>query len=185
MARKKQGTEAVLDPIELDTNMPTETLEAVSAPETAEATESKKVKVSGERKTGQELLDFVRENQELPGSELAFGAGYYTKTTDVETGETSTRIHTNEFFKAVTEASTGIVIPTVKRAYSSRRGRAPIVTVGKMGNCVVGARHTAIAGFAAGSKVRVTAEEGRIVLELDPDAATGATAADESDELDI
>ena len=178
MARKKTGTEAVLDPIDTDPEMATETI----APET-EATRASKVKVSGERMSGQELLTYVQNNQGVPGEELAFGAGYYTKTTDAETGETNTRIHKNEFFKAVTEASTGIVIPTAKRAYSSRKGRAPIVTVGKTGNCVVGSRHSAIAGFEPCSKVRVTAEPGRIILEA-ADAAEAAAAA-EDDDLDL
>lgn len=177
MARKKQGAEAVLDPTETDSEMATETI----APETE--SKSNKVKVTGERKVGQELLAYVQENQGVPGDELAYGAGYYTKTTDPETGETNTRIHKNEFFKAVTEASTGIVIPAAKRAYTSRRGRAPIVTIGKSGNCVVGARHSAVAGFEPGSKVRVTAEAGRIVLEPCTDAES--VAAGDDDELDL
>lgn len=178
MARKKQDSDtAVLDPIETDSEMSV----AAVAPETAEAIKSNKVKVGGERKAGQELLDYVQANQGVAGDELAFGAGYYTKITDAETGETQTRIHKNEFFKAVTEASTGIVIPSARRAYSSRKGRAPIVTVGKTGNCVVGARHSAIAGFAPGSKVQVSAEEGKIVLTSlgDVDAAEG------DDDLDL
>lgn len=180
MARKKQDSDtAVLDPIETDSEMSVEAI----APETAEASKSSKVKVGGERKVGQELLDYVQANQGVAGDELAFGAGYYTKITDAETGETQTRIHKNEFFKAVTEASTGIVIPSARRAYSSRKGRAPIVTVGKTGNCVVGARHSAIAGFAPGSKVQVTAEEGKIVLTSLSD--TEAAGADGDDDLDL
>jgi len=176
MARKKQDSDtAVLDPIEIDSEM---SVEAVAP----EAVKSTKVKVGGERKAGQELLDYVQANQGVAGDELAFGAGYYTKITDAETGETQTRIHKNEFFKALTEASTGIVIPSARRAYSSRKGRAPIVTVGKTGNCVVGARHSAIAGFAPGSKVQVTAEEGKIVLTPMSDAEA---AEAEEDDLDL
>lgn len=180
MARKKRDADtAVLDPIETDSEM---SVEAV-APEAAQATKSTKVKVGGERKVGQELLDYVQANQGVAGDELAFGAGYYTKITDAETGETQTRIHKNEFFKAITEASTGIVIPSARRAYSSRKGRAPIVTVGKTGNCVVGARHSAIAGFAPGSKVQVSAEEGKIILTPCTDAE--AVAETEEDDLDL
>lgn len=181
MARKKQDSDtAVLDPIETDSEM---SVEAVAPETTAEAAKSAKVKVGGERKVGQELLDYVQANQGVAGDELAFGAGYYTKITDAETGETQTRIHKNEFFKAVTEASTGIVIPSARRAYSSRKGRAPIVTVGKTGNCVVGARHSAIAGFAPGSKVQVSAEEGKIILTPCTDAE--AVAETEEDDLDL
>jgi hypothetical protein len=182
MARKKQDAQAVLDHTELDaTQMPTEA--AVLETETSEATKSNKVKVSGERKVGQELLDFVQANQSLPPEDLAFGAGYYTKETDSETGETSTRLHKNEFFKAVTEASTGIAFVPTKRAFTARRGRAPIITVGKTGNCVVGARHATIAGFAPGSKVTVTAEEGKIVLTPCGDSDSADEGADE--DLDI
>jgi len=182
MARKKQDAEAVLDPIELDdTKMPTEA--AVPETETSEANKSTKVKVSGERKAGQELLDYVQANQSLPPEDLAFGAGYYTKETDSETGETSTRLHKNEFFKAVTEASTGIAFVPAKRAYTARRGRAPIITVGKTGNCVVGSRHATIAGFEPGSKVSVTAEEGKIILT--PCADEAASADDSGDDLDL
>jgi hypothetical protein len=180
MARKKQDSAtAVLDPIETDSEMSVEAI----APEAPEAAKSSKVKVGGERKAGQELLDYVQANQGVAGDELAFGAGYYTKITDAETGETQTRIHKNEFFKAVTEASTGIVIPSARRAYSSRKGRAPIVTVGKTGNCVVGARHSAIAGFEAGSKVQVTAEAGKIILT--PLDSAEAAEVEGDDDLDL
>ncbi|NCU71492.1 MAG: hypothetical protein EBY66_00515 [Candidatus Fonsibacter lacus] len=179
MARKKQDSDtAVLDPIETDTEMSTEVL----TPET-EAAKSTKVKVGGERKVGQELLEYAQNNQGIPGDELAYGAGYYTKITDAETGETQTRIHKNEFFKALTEASTGLVIPSARRAYSSRKGRAPIVTIGKTGNCVVGARHSAIAGFEPGSKVQVAAEAGKIVLTALGEAEAAEVEAD--DDLDL
>ena len=177
MARKNQGATAVLDPIEQnETQMSTETANAAPASQS-------KVKVTGERKVGQELLDFVQANQSLPPEELAFGAGYYTKETDSETGETSTRLHKNEFFKAVTEASTGIAFVPTKRAFTARRGRAPVITVGKTGNCVVGARHANIAGFAPGSKVTVSAEAGKIVLTPCGDAEPAGEAAEE--DLDL
>jgi hypothetical protein len=180
MARKKQGAETALDPIETN-EVPSQVMSTETA--TAEASKAAKTRVSGERKVGKDLLQYVQENQGLPGEELALGAGYFTNLTDNETGELSTRIHKNEFFKAVTEASTGIVIPAAKRAYTSRRGRAPIITVGKTGNCVVGARHSAVAGFEPGSKVQVTAEQGRIILEVG-DASEVEAAAEEED-LDL
>lgn len=178
MARKKPGAEAVLDPVEPNATMPTQTI----TPET-ETSKASKVKVTGERKVGQELLDFVQSNQELPPEELAFAAGYYTKETDPETGETKTRLHKNEFFKAVTEASSGIAFAPTKRAYTARRGRAPVITVGKLGNCVVGARHSSIAGFAPGSKVQVSAEEGKIILTPCTDADAASDEGD--DDLDL
>jgi len=82
----------------------------------------------------------------------------------------------------MTEASTGYVPPSNRRSYTVRRGRQPVITVGKTGNCVVGNRHSSIAGFGPGSKVQVTAEEGKIVLT----AFEGdADAADEGDDLDL
>ena len=181
MARKKQGAETVLDPIETD-QMPTE----VAAPEIEnEVSEgAKTVRVRGEKKVGQELLDFVKENEGMPVEELAFNAGYYTKTTNVETGETTTTPHKTEFFKAVTEASTGVAFTSAKRAYSSRRGRAPVITVGKTGNCVVGARHGAVAGFGPGSKVQVTSEAGKIVL-TPYEGADAPEEASSEDDLDL
>jgi hypothetical protein len=159
MARKKQATEAVLDHPETD-SMSTETLTTI-----AEAAENAKVvRVRGEKKVGQELLDFVKANEGMPVEDLAFNAGYYTKTTNVETGETNTTPHKTEFFKAVTEASTGIPFVSTKRTYSTRKGRAPVITVGKLGNCVVGARHSSVAGFGPGSKVQVASEAGKIIL---------------------
>lgn len=184
MARKKQGAETAPDSTETNNEVPSQ----IMSTETAAVDTSKaasKTRVTGERKVGQDLLQYVQENQGIPGEELALGAGYFTNLTDNETGEVSTRIHKNEFFKAVTEASTGIVIPAAKRAYTSRRGRAPIITVSKTtGNCVVGARHTAIAGFEPGSKVQVTAEQGRIILEAG-DSPEVETAATEDEDLDL
>jgi len=184
MPRKKQDAQAVLEPSDLQTlEMSTET--ATPEVETAEAAKPAKVRVSGERKVGQELLDFAQANQGMAPEELAFGAGYYTKETNTETGETSTRLHKEAFFRALTEASTGIAFAPTKRAYTSRRGRAPVVTLGKTGNCVVGARHTSIAGFEPGGKVHVAAEEGKIILT--PYQGEEGDAADSSsdDDLDL
>jgi len=161
MARKKQAAETADRSLELETPDMSETTET-TAVENAETKKPEKIK--GERKTGQELLDFVQANQSLPPEELAVGAGYFTKEVDPETGETKTRSHKNEFFKAMTEASTGITFVPAKRTFTSRRGRAPIATIGAIGNCVIGARHTTVAGFEPGAQVKVTAEEGKITL---------------------
>lgn len=179
MARKKQGAKAVLDNPETD-SMPTETAIQTETNEGA-----KIVRVRGEKKVGQELLDFVKANEGMPVEDLAFNAGYYTKTTNVETGETNTTPHKTEFFKAVTEASTGIPFTSVKRAYSSRKGRAPVITVGKLGNCVVGARHSSVAGFEPGSKVFVTSEAGKIVLTPYEGGAGDEVDAEGEDDLDL
>lgn len=177
MARKKQGAEAVLDSPETDEQMSTETA-------TLEATETPKiVKIRGEKMTGQALLTFLKENEGMPVEDLAYNAGYYTKTVNSETGETKTTPHKSEFFKALTEASTGVPLTSAKRAYSSRKNRAPVITVAKSGNCVVGGRHSAVAGFEPGSKVLVTAEPGKIVLTVHE----GEDVADEAgdDDLDL
>lgn len=179
MARKKQGAEAVLDSPETDQMSTEATIEATETTETA-----KTVKVRGEKKVGQELLDFVKANEGMPVEDLAFNAGYYTKTTNVETGETNTTPHKQEFFKAVTEASTGIAFTPAKRAYSSRKGRAPVITVGKLGNCVVGMRHSSIAGFEPGSKVQVTSEAGRIIL-TPYEGSDAPEVSSEEDDLDL
>jgi hypothetical protein len=178
MARKKQGAENVLDPI--DSEMAPATL----APEVEEieTLEVGKTKVKGDKMTGQALLDYVGAHKEDPIEEVLFSTGYYTLVTDSETGETETRYHKPAFFKAMTEASTGYVPPTNRRSYTTRRGRQPVITVGKTGNCVVGNRHSSIAGFGPGSKVQVTAEAGKIVLTA---FEGSADAADEGDDLDL
>lgn len=176
MARKNQADVAVLNSPETN-EMPTETATA------KEVNSAKLVRVRGEKKTGQELLDFVKANEGMPVEDLAFNAGYYTKATNAETGETTTTPHKSEFFKAVTEASTGIGFTSTKRTYSTRKGRAPVITVGKLGNCVVGARHSSVAGFEPGSKVSVSSEAGRIVLTPyeGSEPAENADAEDEDD----
>lgn len=183
MARKKQAAEATTDPNDSSTPDMPETVETAT-PESAETRKPKKIK--GERKTGEELLKFVQANQELCPEELALGAGYYTQEVDPETNEPvgEPRLQKNEFFKAMTEASSGITFAPAKRAYSSRRGRAPIATIGKIGNCVVGARHTTVAGFEPGTQVKIEAEQGKITLT--PCAESDGAAEESSgDDLDI
>jgi hypothetical protein len=181
MARKKQDAENVQDPTVSE--MTTETL----APEVeeTEAPEAGKTKVKGEKITGQALLDYVGAHKEDPIEEVLFATGYYTLVTDSETGETETRYHKPAFFKAMTAASTGYEPPASRRSYTTRRSRQPVITVGKTGNCVVGNRHSSIAGFEAGSKVQVVAEAGRIVLTALEGSADAADAADEGDDLDL
>lgn len=182
MARKKQGAENASEPLETD-QMTTEA--ATAETQAAEMNEGKTVvRVRGEKIVGQELLDFVKANEGMPVEDLAFNAGYYTKTTNVETGETTTTPHKTELFKAITEASTGVTFTSAKRAYSSRKGRAPVITVGKLGNCVVGARHSSVAGFAPGSKVQISSEEGKIVL-TPYEGSDAPEIAEEEDDLDI
>lgn len=182
MARKKQDAETVLDPTQLDSEMTTETATVETAAE--ETAKPAKIKTVGEKKTGQALLDYAQANQGANGDDLAFGAGYYTEITDPETGETQTRIHRNEFFKKLAEASAGIKIPDARRSYASRRNRAPVIKVGKGGNCVVGSRHSAIAGFEPGSRVQVTAEAGRIILTPFEGSAEDADVEGD-DEMDL
>jgi len=182
MARKKQAAEATADSNALNAPDMSE-IAGTTATENAEAPKPKKIK--GERKTGQELLDYVQANQGLPPEELALGAGYYTQEVDPETNEPvgEPRLQKNEFFKTMTEASSGITFAPPKRAYSSRRGRAPEATIGKIGNCVVGARHTAVAGFEPGTKVRIEAEQGKITLTpcVESDGAAEESSGDDID----
>lgn len=178
MASKKKGAEAVLDPVT------SEMAPATLAPEIeeTEVLEVGKTKVKGDKMTGQALLDYVAAHKEDPIEEVLFATGYYTLVTDSETGESETRYHKPAFFKAMTEASTGYVPPSNRRSYTVRRGRQPVITVGKTGNCVVGNRHSSIAGFGPGSKVQVTAEAGKIVLT----AFEGELeASDEGEDLDL
>lgn len=160
MARKKQDAAAVLDPTDSEMSPATLSPEV----EETEAPEAGKTKVKGDRLKGQALLDYVSAHKDDPIEELLFATGYYTLVTDNETGETQTRYHKPAFFVSMTEASTGFAPPSTRRPYTSRRGRQPVITVGKNGNCVVGGRHSSIAGFDPGSKVQVEAEAGKIIL---------------------
>ncbi len=162
------------------------TTEAATVETAAEENAAKpaKIKTVGEKKIGQALLDYTQANQGATGADLAYGAGYYTDITDPETGETQTRIHQNEFFKRLAEASAGIEIPDTRRSYSSRPNRAPVIKVGKLGTCVVGSRHSGVAGFKAGSRVQVTAENGKITLTPFEGAIDDA-GTEEEDETDF
>lgn len=180
MARKKAGEENAIESTETVTEAMSDQATAAKA-----KASSTKTKVTGERKTGAALLEYTQQNQGLPPEELAQGAGYYTIETDTETGESTTRLHKTEFFKAVTEASSGITFVPTKRVYSTRRGRAPIVTIGGGGNCVVGSRHTAVAGFEPGSKVHVTAEPGRIVITSDASQESASEEPEQEVDQDL
>jgi hypothetical protein len=163
--------------------------ELLEAPVTTTPAAPALVKVKGERMTGQALLDFVQQNKDNAIDEVVYNAGYYTKTTDTESGETKTTLHKPQFFQALTVASTGVEFAPPKRAYAARKGRKPVVTVVKNGNIVVGSRHGSIAGFDPGSKVKVESAPGKIILTAWEDAENTGVDADaeieEEDELDI
>lgn len=181
MPRRKPTTEETdLDPTTDSAEMSTEVLEAPETLETEAA--AKPIKEKGERLSGDELLAYVRENKGNPIDEVIFGAGFYTKTTDPETGESKTTLHKPQFYEAIAVAN-GFELAPAKRAFTARKGRKPIVTVVKNGNIVVGGRHGSVAGFAPGSKVKVEAEFGRIVLT--PMADDEAGEAEGDDDLDL
>lgn len=171
MASKRRTPDAASESA-AETNSPENMTETVTEAKKKPA----KTREVGTRLVGDELLAYTDTNAPAgkTAEELALGAGYYTKLTDTETGETSTKIHAAEYYKAVAEASRGITIAPSKRTYAPRRNRAQLITVGGTGNCVVGLRYTSVAGFAAGSKVSVTAEEGRIILTASEEPASQA-----------
>lgn len=184
MASKRRNPDAASDST-IETNPANDMTEA--ATETVETVKKKPAKTRelGNRLTGDALLAYTDTNAPAgkTAEELALGAGYFTKLTDTETGETSTKIHAAEYYKAVAEASRGITIAPSKRTYAPRRNRAQVITVGGTGNCVVGVRYTGVAGFGPGSKVSVTVEDGRIVLSASSEASEAVEG--ESEELDL
>ena len=160
--------------------MPAETLEA---PATEEG-KTKLIVFKGERKTGQELLDFAKANKEQPLDDVIYNAGYYTRKTNPETEEVKVTLHKPQFWAAVSAASNpDLEFAPPKRAYSARAGRKPVVTVVKNGNIVVGSRHSTVAGFEPGAQVHVQSEPGRIILTPHEDAEDAAEGAD--DDLDL
>lgn len=189
MASKRRTADTASEST-VETNSPEDMTEATI--ETTEAKKKAKTREVGTRLTGEELLAYTDTNAPAgkTAEELALGAGYFTKLTDTETGATNTKIHAAEYYKAVAEASRGITIAPSKRTYSPRRNRAQVITVGGTGNCVVGARYTAVAGFEPGSKVSVVVEDGRVILSASTEAAEAPADATEaaegdSDDMDL
>lgn len=170
-----------------------ETVETNQTPEMTEVTESvndsKITRQKGTPLAGEEFKAYLAANKGKAVDEVAYGAGFYTIATDEATGETKTTIHKNEFYSAMTAALTGIAFEAPKRAYTARKNRAPIVSVTKIGNIVVGGRHSEVAGFSSGDKLLVTATEGQIVLTLhakaDPAAADEVEIEEKGDDLDL
>jgi hypothetical protein len=177
MPRRKSTSEETDTPSTESTEMPTAEIEA---PET-QATETATV-VKGERMTGQALLDFVVANRERPVNELVYEAGYYTKRIDAETGEEKISYHKPAFHEAINRAN-GIELAPATRTYAPRKNRAPVVKLGKNGNIVVGGRHSTVAGFEPGSKVKVESEPGRITIVMWADEDDDASDTDESLDL--
>jgi hypothetical protein len=178
--RKQTEATAILEPesvTESTTEMSTETIEAP-------ADKAKLIAVKGERKTGQELLDFAKANKDQPLDDVIYNAGYYTKKTNPETEEVKVTLHKPQFWAAISAASNpDLGFAPTKRAYSARAGRKPVVTVVKNGNIVVGSRHSTIAGFEPGAQVHVQSEAGRIILTPYMDEAGAAEEAE--DDLDL
>ena len=180
---RKTGATAIVEP------ETTEALEMTEAVKTAASTESKTSRLKGSPLQGEEFKQYLADNKGKPVDEVAYGAGFYTVVADLETGETKTTIHKNEFYSAMTAALTGIAFEAPKRAYTTRKNRAPIISVTTVGNIVVGSRHSDVAGFASGDKILVTATEGQIVLTLhakaEPDAAEEVEIDEQGDAGEI
>jgi hypothetical protein len=181
MPRRKPTQEETDQALSANTEMPTAEIEA---PETSEVTEAapKATVIKGERLTGQALLDFVLANRERPVNELAFEAGYYTKKIDPETGEEKITYQKPAFHEAINRAN-GIDLAPATRTYAPRKNRAPVVKLGKNGNIVVGGRHSGVAGFEPGSKVKVESEPGRITIVAWADEDDDASDTD--DQMDL
>ena len=178
MPRRKPTQEETDQAPFANTEMPTAEIEAPEATETA----PKATVVKGERMTGQALLDFVLANRERPVNELAFEAGYYTKKIDPETGEEKITYQKPAFHEAINRAN-GIELAPATRTYAPRKNRAPVVKLGKNGNIVVGGRHSAVAGFEPGSKVKVESEPGRIIIVALADEDSDVDDTDDSVDL--
>jgi hypothetical protein len=185
MATKRRTADTASEST-VETNSPENMSEVI-----AEATDSKKrsakTRESGTRLTGQELLAYTDTNATAgkTAEELALGAGYFTKITDTETGETKTNIQTQEYYKVVAETSRGITIAPSKRVYAPRRNRAQAITVGGTGNCVVGVRYTAQAGYEPGSKVSVVVEGNRVILSPFVESEGADEDQSESEDMDL
>ena len=82
-----------------------------------------------------------------------------------------------------TNRANGIELAPATRTYAPRKNRAPVVKLGKNGNIVVGGRHSAVAGFEPGSKVKVESEPGRIIIVALADEDSDVDDTDDSMDL--
>ena len=110
--------------------------------------------------TGQELIEFVRDNPDMDKSELVERSGYFTEKDD----ETISLRYT-EFYEALSAAH-GTPVTKNGKGTGKRRG-AGILSVGKSnGAIVVGSCYVTAAGGAAGDQFTVdSASDGQIVLK--------------------
>lgn len=139
------------------------------------------------RLEGAALLDLQKRMAGEPVDKIAHQAGYFTVKVNEETGEERIQYQHKQLMAALLQAQ-GITMAPPTRPYSSRSNRAPVVTVGGIGNIVVGNRYSSVAGFDPGAKIQVTAEAGQIILTaaaVEPaQVETEAEAEAEEDSLD-
>jgi hypothetical protein len=111
--------------------------------------------------TGQELIDFVRENPDMDKSELVERCGYF-----VEREDQTISLRFTDFYEALSAAHGTPVAGGGVKGSGKRRG-AGILSVGKTnGAIVVGSSYVSAAGGTAGDQFTVeTATDGQIVLK--------------------
>lgn len=117
-----------------------------------------------------QILVIMTEMEGQPADVVAQACGYFTEVTNNATGDVEIRVtaaDNSAFLLAAMNAKGGPVISAPVRS-NRRTNRSPIVKIGKLGNIVVGGRHTSIAGFPFGeevdSRVRIESEPGKITI---------------------
>lgn len=198
-----------------DTNLPRRKAAAEEVAETTttgqtsqmtEATTETKTAATSRKKgtplPGNEIKAKMVEMTGQPIDLIAKACGFYTEITNNATGEVEIRVtekDQNEFLRVSFEVQAGIKLAAPARPYR-RTNRSPVVKIGKIGNIVVGGRHTSIAGFAFGedvdSYVNIDAEPGKITItagekntasqgDLDIDSDGDIDGEGDGDELNL
>lgn len=153
----------------------------------AEAKAPKRIPAKTTRKgvpvSPQRVLEITREMDGQPSDMIAKAAGYYTEITTTATGkvEVVVRQQDNQAYLCALVAAQGFAIAPPVRA-GRRAGRAPTLKIGANGTIVIGARHTAAAGFPFGenveARVHVATENGKITVTLVPQEEVEAEEVD-------
>ena len=117
---------------------------------------------------GQALLQYLKQNAGADEHVLIEGAGYST----TRSGKLS--LQRTDFYRAVGEAN-GLAIGSFSADNSGGNGKEAtyLLKVGPKGLVPVGRAYTTQCGMKPGDFVKVIIEDGVIILEPQPEAASG------------
>jgi hypothetical protein len=118
--------------------------------------------------TGQELLDYIRENQDMDLTAQIAGAGYVATRNGVE------GLQRQSFFMAIAAAQ-GVQLGTPANKPGTGKKAGYRLKVGPQGTIPVGPTYTKEMNWEPGSYVEVVKDGEALVLQPAPDPACGLT----------